>query len=509
MTIAVILSLCVSVVLYLGLGAWYGSRIRGLGDLLPLLRGGKAKVVSHREFASSTVAATISLATVLVAFYELVPALGFWLLWTAITTALGLLLFGTLTTRIWTKMAEYEYRPTLHAYLGAEFGSANLALVASIFTAIGYLSAFAVELTVGSRFLAGMLPNVPQLPTVIALSIVSFVYSAQGGFRVVVVSDRIQMWFIWLLIAALGAYYTVGVAATGWSASVQRIPAAIRVPTWNGGLLPFVLGIAIMNLLTYVSNMGLWQRVAGSQEPHVVRRGMWSSVASSALSWSLLACSAVGAFMFVAPRPDENLLITLLHSMQGSIFGRAVIFCVVLGLYGAMLSTASTQLVAVSHTIYEDIIAPFRKLTLDDRAQSSREIFWSRLILVASALVAVAVVEMLRIWGLTVADLAFAVYGAALGLVPPIFLTLFRDREYTRRLSTAATVAVALGFLSCWSAAIWGRVAGNGNVVFLSPIISTAVATTVMVIGRLVMGTMQEPMAVAQELRRDGKSGTR
>jgi len=509
MTIAVILSLSVSVVLYLGIGIWYGSRIRGLGDLLPLLRDGKAKVANHREFASSTVAATISLATVVVAFYELVPTLGFWLLWTAITTSLGLLLFGMLTTRIWTKMAEYQHRPTLHAYLGAEFGSAKLALVASIFTAIGYLSAFAVELTVGSRFLAGMLPDVPQLPTAIGLSIVSFIYSAQGGFRVVVVSDRIQMWFIWLLIAALGGYYAVGIAPAGWSSSFQRIPAGIRVPTWNEGLLPFVLGIAIMNLLTYISNMGLWQRVAGSQEPQVVRRGMWSSVANSAITWSLLACTAVGAFMFVTPVPNENLLVTLLHSMQGTLFGRLVIFFVVLGLYGAMLSTASTQLVAVSHTIYEDIIAPFRKLTLDDRAQSSREVLWSRLILVASALVAVAVVEMLRVWGLTVADLAFAVYGAALGLVPPIMLTLFRDRNYTRRLSTAATVAVAFGFLSCWIAAICGRLAGNGNVVFLSPIISTAVATTVMVVGRLGMRTLPAATAGSHELRQDGNSGTR
>jgi Na+/proline symporter len=506
MTIAVILSLGVSVVLYLAIGMWYGAGIRSLGDMLPVLRGGRARVANHREFAASTVAATISLATVVVAFYELVPGLGFWLLWTAITTALGLLLFGALTTRIWTKMAVYKYRPTLHAYLGEEFGSPNLALVASIFTAIGYLSAFAVELTVGSRFLAGMLPNVPQLPTAIALSIVSFIYSAQGGFRVVVVSDRIQMWFIWLLIAALGAYYAFGVEAQGWPTSIQRIPDAIRVPTWNQGLLPFVLGIAVMNLLTYISNMGLWQRVAGSQAPEVVTRGMWSSVAISALSWSLLVCTAVGAFMFVAPVPNENLLITLLHSMQGSVFGRVVIFCVVLGLYGAMLSTASTQLVAVSHTIYEDIIGPFRRAAIDDRAQSSGEVFWSRLILVASALVAVVVVEMLRMWGLTVADLAFAVYGAALGLVPPIMLTLFRDRHYTRRLSVAATVAVALGFLSCWSAAIWGRAAGNGNVVFLSPIISTVVATAVMAIGHLRMGTLPADVVSVQQLPPDGNS---
>ena len=57
------------------------------------------------------------------------------------------------------------------------------------------------------------------------------------------------------------------------------------------------------------------------------------------------------------------------------------------------------------------------------RAELKVETFWSRLILVLSALAAVAVVELLRVWGFAIADLAFAVYGAALGLVPPIIFT--------------------------------------------------------------------------------------
>jgi len=147
--------------------------------------------------------------------------------------------------------------------------------------------------------------------------------------------------------------------------------------------------------------------------------------------------------MFVAPVRNENLLITVLKSMQGSAFGQSVIFLVVLGLYGAMLSTASTQLIAVSHTIYEDLISPFRHADVHQRAELKIETVWTRLILVASAVVAVGVVELLRIWGFTIADLAFAVYGAALGLVPPIIFTLFSGRDTTRRLSAPATLAVS------------------------------------------------------------------
>ena len=482
MIIAVTLALGASVILYLGMGYWYSRSVRGLGDILPLVLGKTARVNDHREFSASTVATTISLATVVIAFYELVPSLGLWLLWTAITTAAGLLVFGLCVPRIWTKMSSYDYRPTLHAYLGEEFDSRTLALVASIFTTIGYLSAFAVELTVGSRFLAGLIPGAPQLVTVAVIAAISFIYTALGGFRVVVVTDRVQMAFIWLLITSMCIYYAVVVTSQGWAFSFGHIPAELRTLTWNNGLVAFIAGIAVMNLLTFVSNMGLWQRIAGSQNPEVVTRGMWSSVIASGASWSLLAITAVGAFMFVTPVADENLLVTLLSFMQSTVIGKVTIFCVVLGLYGAMLSTASTQLIAVSHTLYEDVIAPFRKADVHERADLKIEAFWLRLILVISAFVAVAVVEALRIWGFTVADLAFAVYGAALGLVPPILITLFMDREATKKLSRPATWAVALGFISCWAAAAYGRSISDANLVFLSPIVSTTVAATIMLV---------------------------
>ena len=487
MTYVVMLALGASIMFYLGMGFWYGRSVRGLGDILPLVEGRTARVANHREFAASTVATTISLATVVIAFYELVPSMGLWLLWTAVTTAAGLLLFGMCAPRIWAKMSSYDYRPTVHAYLGTEFDSKTLALVASIFTTLGYLSAFAVELTVGSRFLAGLVDGVPQLLTVVVIAAISFIYTGLGGFRVVVVTDRVQMLFIWLLIVAMCGYYAVMASQQGWAISIQHIPVELRTLTWSNGLTPFIVGIAVMNLLTFISNMSLWQRIAGSQRPEVVIRGMWSSVISSGVSWSLLVVTAVGAFMFVTPAPNQNLLVTLLASMQATMLGKVVIFCVILGLYGAMLSTASTQLIAVSHTLYEDVIAPFRKADVHERAKLKIEAFWSRAILVISASTAVAVVEFLRTCGFTVADLAFAVYGAALGLVPPILLTLVAGRHATARLSAAATWAVGLGFISCWSAAAYGRAMGDPNIVFLSPIVSTTVASVIMLAAWLLL----------------------
>lgn len=483
MQVAVWSAFVVSLLVCLVIGALHSLRVRSLADVLPVIFGRNAKVASAKEFSASTVAATISLATVVVAFYELTPVLGVWLLWPAITTAMGLALFGLLARRVWSKIAAYEFRPTIHAYLGTEYASDKLALVASVLTAVGYLTAFAVELTVGSRFLAPLLPGVSSAAIVISIAVVCFIYTGLGGFRTVVVTDRLQMWFIWLLICAMCAYYYIVLRDFDFSVLVARIPSELRSLSWTEGKASFVFGILVMNLLTYVSNMGLWQRIAGSEDANIVSAGLWRSVASSAISWSLLALIALFSFTIVQPVQGENLLITTLRAMQNSSFGLVVIFCVVLGLLGALLSTASTQLMAVTHTVYEDIIAPFRAEELGERASMRTEAWLARAILVTCAIVSVVVVEGLQSIGFSVADMAFAVYGAALGLVPPILISLYLDRSMTRRLSSFATIAVPAGFLACWGAATYGRIHNDGNLVFLSPIISTAVATAVMAVG--------------------------
>jgi sodium/pantothenate symporter len=483
MEATVLFALGVSTAIYVGIGLLCGARISGPADIIPLMLGRAARVENHREFASSTVAATVSLATVMVAFFELVPVMGAWLFWTAVTTSMGLLVFGMCARRVWRKMASYEVRPTLHAYLGTEFASPKLALVASIFTTAGYLSAFAVELTVGSRFLAQLLPGIAPLTVVGAIALVSFTYTALGGFRAVVITDRIQMWFIWLLIASLLLYAIVALKGDAQVITQDATAVLAKTPPLSAELMPFLLGIAVMNLFTYLSNMGLWQRISGSEKAEVIIAGLWSSVWVSVVAWSLLVVVALAALMIVAPVSNESLLVTLIKSVPATPLGQAITFCVTLGLYGALLSTASTQLIALSHTIYEDIIAPFRRVGLVARIESNAEARWSRWILVVSAISAVIVMEGLQALGFTVADLAFAVYGAALGLVPPIFLTLFMSRETTQRLSVAATWAVGLGFVSCWSVAAYGRAIGDGNMIFLSPIVSLAIATIAVAIG--------------------------
>ena len=86
------------------------------------------------------------------------------------------------------------------------------------------------------------------------------------------------------------------------------------------------------------------------------------------------------------------------------------------------------------------------------------------------------------------ANMAFAMYGAALGLVPPILVTLFVSPKRTQALGSYAMFAIGGGFAACWMAAGYGRLHGNGNLVFLSPVISASFAAIVMAVGLLARG---------------------
>ncbi|GAG60129.1 unnamed protein product, partial [marine sediment metagenome] len=160
MSIIVISALLLAFIIYILVGLFLGRGTKGIADMLPIAFSRQARVNNASEFSASTVATTISLATVVMAFFELAQKFGFWLFWTVVTTSAGLFVVRLFAKRIWKKISLYDHRPTLHEFLGTEFNSEALLYVGAICTSLGFLGAFAVELTVGSKFFAGLVPNI-------------------------------------------------------------------------------------------------------------------------------------------------------------------------------------------------------------------------------------------------------------------------------------------------------------------------------------------------------------
>jgi Na+/proline symporter len=484
MTTIVITAIILSAIIYLYIGFSLGSHNTSLGDLFPIIFGKNAKVNTTDEFSSSTTATTISLATVVLAYFELAGYFGTWLLWSVATTVMGVYLFSIVSKKIWTKMSLYEHRPSMHEFIGVEYNSKTASVVASICTSIGFLLIFATELIVGSKFLAGLIPSIPQWITVVFLSLIGLIYTFYGGFRAVIKTDQYQMKFIWVLIFMLGGYYVYHIFQNGGlQTNLDKIPNGILDFSNKAGLGFFLFGLAVLNIPLFISNMSMWQRVSGVEDPEIVAQGIRKSIWSVGLSWTLLCLLACFSYMIVSPTSNQTLLTDLLIAISNNTVGKIVLFFTVIGLYGAMLSTASTNLIVVGHTISEDLVAKFRTNKLVDRMESKKEFAFSRLILVGATVFAIFLVEGLKYFGFSIADLAFSIYGGAIALFPPIMIALYFDRNRLKLLSKYTTFAVILGFLSGWSAALYGKSIGDGNLIFLSPCFSLVVSAVIMIIG--------------------------
>lgn len=487
MTTIVITSLLLSAIIYLIVGFSLGKHNNNLADLFPIIFGRNAKVQTIDEFTTSTVATTVSLATIVLAYFELSGYFGVWLLWTALTTSIGMIIVSFASKKIWSKLSQYKHRPSMHEFIGVEFNSKTVALVASACTSVGFLLIFATELVVGSRFLAGLVPSIPQWITVVFLSATGFAYTLFGGFRAVIKTDQLQMKFIWALIFVLGGYYIFYVFQNGGlETNLNKIPSGLLDFSSKQGLGFFLLGIAVMNIPTHISNMAMWQRISGAESPEIVEKGIRKSIYGVTLSWSLLSLLAVFAYMIVSPTSGQTLLTELLTSISGSVIGKVVLFVVIIGLFGAMLSTASTNLIVVGHTISEDIFAKFRKGSLEERVDSKKEFLFSRLILVGATLLAMFLVAGLEYFGFSIADLVFSIYGGALALFPPILAALYSTRKRLAHLSGFVNGAVVAGFFFGWGAAIYGKIINNGNLIFLSPGVSIFVSGVLVVLGFII-----------------------
>lgn len=267
----------------------------------------------------------------------------------------------------------------------------------------------------------------------------------------------------------------------------EAMPVHVYDMSYRPGLTAFLIGVFVINVPTFVSDMSVWQRIMGSSDKTIVRSGLTRSVLITAATWAAFAFIACAIIVSIPSTQNAgNPLLTLLLTISeaGGIVFSALFFVAVLGLYAASLSTVSTQLIAAAHAFQIDV---FRR---SENASGTGELLLSRFILVAGATISVLVVEALDRLGFTIADLVFAIFGAQLGMVPAVFLALFKPVQGLRKFRRASIVAVFGGFVVGWSCALFGKITGNGNLVFLSPAFSLLFSATVFFLARV---TYREP----------------
>lgn len=465
-------------ILYLRLAVRESAAISTVHDFLPLKR-----YLSSRSVSATVVAAGMSMATVMVALVNLAPLIGSALFVTILTFAIGFCFLAAAVPRI------LEANPrnlVLQAYLAEAFGSRAVGVVATLFTVVGYLSIFAMELLVGTSILEPVLGSWTLAFATIYLLFL-LVYSALSGYRGVVATDRWQLLFIILAVAALVAFVI-------WNYSTHGLQSSFDGVTISGLLewkapLAFVVGIAVMNIPAPLADTGTWQRVCSAESPAAARSGIRSALVLFVIIWTTLivvGClhPTLRGLDDVWPADGSPLMVGIIESISqpNNPILLAILFLLILGLFSAMISTADSLLLAAGQAaltgsgnagwIEEDPQAALRKC---------------RLWIVGLAIGSFAVFMVFHIMSFNVVQLVFAIYGAQLALGPTTLVTLvFRDREFIRSLRSWAIVSITTGFASAWACAIHGHMTGSMDLQFYAPAVGLGVASLVMVSAILV-----------------------
>ena len=435
------------------------KNIQDIRDFFPLKR-----LISTGEYRSTTIAAGMSLATVIIAFINLAPLLGITLFVSVISYSVSFLLLYLCANRI---MEANPKNYTIQAYLGKSYGSHRVKYIALSFSLIGYISIFSMELLVGVTVLQPFLgEKVFAFASVYLIFII--IYSLMSGYRAVIATDRWQLRFI---IIGLFSLFVLAIVHTQRAPDIN-IPTILTsmakswVPAW-----PFIIGIAVMNLPAPISDAGTWQRLCSTKDVNSAKRGLLQIAPFFAVLWAFLvlfACYywrvAASQGFDAAKEPLINYIMEV-FATSGPLF-IVLLFMFVLGLFSAMISTADSLLIVTGQIFSIDIM----KLN----PESANPQLVMRKARTAMALIAVLsfiIFTAMHLLQFDVVQLVFAIYGAQLAMFPAVFFSLFFAQQIAlQQAQNAAGVSILVGFFGGWTSALYGKFSGASNWLYNAPV---------------------------------------
>jgi SSS family solute:Na+ symporter len=277
------------------------------------------------------------------------------------------LLFWEFGKRLWVLGKKYNY-VTLAEYLGDAYESRTLAIVVAAVQTLFTVPYITVQL-MGSGYLFNTLTEgrIPFEYGAAIMLLVMVAYVWVGGIRAVAWTDTVQGIMMFVTVVA-GSYYVVTQLAgsiTGlFAQAAEQIPAAFSLPgtagfysgaTWVSMWVPLTLGILLA--------------------PHIVMRAFaarslnvlkWASVGGAVYITFIYiftpALGMAGALFRGDTPPDQFFIHQLWTHLPVGLAALALA-----GGFAASMSTADSQIHAVSTTIASDFYRAFVKKKATDK----------------------------------------------------------------------------------------------------------------------------------------------
>ena len=454
--------LILSTIVFLGL-AFYYSRINA--SFLP-----SGKSLSAHLFSRSTVSTSISLATIIIAYLNLAAPLGILLFWTALMGGGSLLVLYYFADRIQNKLEESPNVSTLNGYLADQYsGSQYLKAFVSIASLIGILLILSTEVIVSARFIGALIGFDQIFILALIIAVVPVAYVLISGFQGVIKTDSIQMIVIWVMIVGMlvGICFLSGNSKETLKSCLSEFWSEL---SFNSQSIGFLIAIAFLNLPNQLCSFAAWQRIKVIESREALRKGSLHGAATLLLSWGLLVLIALLLSKTTKAGDGASIISSFIEQMQVSFIGHLVAIVLIVGLFSAMISTASTLIIAAAEIVGRDLTAKITMNPNKNRALTA--------LMVVAVILAVFLLEHFD-W--SVESLVFSIYGGVLSLTGVIVFSFYLPENRRARLKRPAEVSVTLGFLSSWGVALYGKSIGDGNLIFQAP-------TVGIIVGALVMG---------------------
>ena len=317
----------------------------------------------------------------------------------------------------------------------------NVAVLAAVVSAIGYLGFTSSQLLAGAKLASATFPELGFNNALVAMGIIAVVYTVMGGLKAVIYTDTFQ-WII-LMGGLIGIGIPIGyVAIGGYSTIVDTLPSEfLRLDNikWQT-----MVNWAVTIIPIWFVGMTLYQRIYATKDEKSAKKAWYFA---GFLEWPLMAFMGVvlGLFARVA---FENGMFTELGFGPGSdidpemglpLFLRTVLPVGLMGLmlsafFSAVLSTADSCLMAASGNIFTDILSKIFKMP----TKSSSILLVSQLLtLIIGFLALLIAASMENVLELMLYSYAFMVSG----LFVPVIAGLF----WKKATSSAAFLSMLTG----------------------------------------------------------------
>ncbi|MDN3558068.1 sodium:solute symporter [Halomonas maura] len=180
----------------------------------------------------------------------------------AIGSALPFIVLGLFGPAIRRRLPEGR---SIGEYAEACFGAGVRRWVSLV--SILYMACFlAAELTaIGA--ITGLLSAVPPALVIVGVALATLLYTALGGLRASLATDRWQAWLLLALLAVVGGVALVRLPALPPGAAMPAIPVGDALSV----ALTLVIAVTAANLF----HQGYWQRVWAARDARALGRGAW------------------------------------------------------------------------------------------------------------------------------------------------------------------------------------------------------------------------------------------